>query len=268
MNWKHYLVLFGLFGLFCAISLWSNSRQDTWLASFAANLSSGFLASLLTAWLIDRSLARDREKRISRTRQIAFSRLRPILFRHINLLIGWFKAASTNRPSYLPVTFSEVFTPDFYDALRHLDFSKNAPTVEAGTWLAYSMHSLEAFRTEISRTVDKYAVFMEPRELEFLEELAGSSLVAMVVSLGKANIIELDERQGFSRTYNLLDLRDTDNNPSPTLEDHFAKLESFLEYYNELASNPIHVSDLALWQENTAPKFGSARLDEPSDIGD
>jgi len=86
MNWKHYLLLFLMATFFALISLIAHQHETVWLDSFASNLSSGFLGSLLTAWLIDRSLSRVRDAEIKKVRDIVLSQLRPILLRHLILI--------------------------------------------------------------------------------------------------------------------------------------------------------------------------------------
>ena len=263
MTWKHYLVLGGLVILFGAISLLANQYNTEWLDSFASNLSSGFLGSLLTAWLIDRSLAQGRERETSRVRNIALCQLRPVLLRHLTLLVNWYKAAAPHKPVHLPTTISEIFSEDYYHQVRYLDFSKKAPTLYVTDWFAYTTRELESFCTEISRIVDKYATFLSPTALELLENVTHSDLVGMLIQMGKANLPMLDKQHNWNRTYNILNVYDVTNNRSmPMVQGHVEKFESLLRYYNSKAPNLITASDLALWRENIAPSFGSGRLSE------
>ena len=160
------------------------------------------------------------------------------------------------------MTISAIFNEDYFRQIRLLDFSKSAQTADSATWFTHSLRELTSFQVGISRLIDKYATFLESETLETLEGLIHSVLVESLISICKADLPNLDKSHNWKRTYNVLNSYRTNGVPSQDAEEHINKLLSFLEFYNSVAPNPIHLSDLSLWSDNSAPAFGSGKLDE------
>lgn len=257
MKTRYYLLVL-LAIVFTIIYFFAFYFQVDWLESFSSNLATGFLGSFLTVLFIDRALERERREETRKVQSIALRQLRPALMRHLKMLSDWYKAASLGKPDILPGNISEIFNDNFYEQVRMLDFSKDAPIYPKMNWFIYSSKESKLFINPISRTIEKYAVFLEPIALEMLEDLENSVFVNMVVQI--SDIPALDQQLGYARSYNIL----YDETIINHLRQYISTLISFLEYYNSFVQNPIHVQDLELWRNDVAPLLGSSRANNPS----
>lgn len=249
----HYWILVVFTLVFTALSVLSAAKiQQTvpeWFASFTSNLAAGFLGAFITAFFIDRIIQRERREEKDRAQEVALTLLRPPLLRHLGLLADWYKAAAPYKPVELPRNISGIFTPEYYEAVRNLDFSKKGPCAPPATWIRWSVERLDDLRAEISSIIDKYAVFMESDFLRRLEDLRGSVLINILIwHQHDANVGNILGR-----------ILDVSNQPSKLVEEHVNCFTGVLDWYNTHANNPITLETMALWNDNTAPNWGSAR---------
>jgi hypothetical protein len=266
MNWKHYLILFIGTSLFLGLSLVAKNNDWSWLDQFFSNLSTGFLASLLTAFFIDRSITKNNEKEKKKVLSLALSQLRPVLLRHIGLLVDMYKASIENKPDTIPNDFEELFNEEFLHEIKNLDFSKESgsitgPSFQKMKWIDYVFSSLQDLKKEINRILDKYSFFLDPDLIEKFEKLANTVFVNMFSTQNW--LIDLDKEFGFHRIYTLLRVGNIKNEPTDLLHDHiFSALLPVIEYYNTHNSDQITINNLGLWRNNSSPKFGSGRISD------
>jgi hypothetical protein len=239
--------------MFTALSLLSATKiQQTvpeWFASFTSNLAAGFLGAFVTAFFIDRIIQRERREEKDKAQKVALALLRPPLLRHLGLLADWYKAAAQQKPVKLPQSISEIFTPEYYETVRNMDFSKKGPCTPPTTWINFSVDRLDDLRTEISGVIDKYAIFIEAEFLHRLEKLRGSTLISILVWLRH------DARVG-----NVLrGIINASNQKSSLVEEHVNCFLDVLNWYNTHATDPVTIETIGLWHDHTAPSWGSAR---------
>lgn len=246
----HYLILLIFTLVSTAFSLLGATKiqqaMPEWFVSFTSNLAAGFLGAFITAFFIDRIIQRERREEKDKAQKVALALLRPPLLRHLGLLADWYKAAAPQKPVRFPQSISAIFASEYYETVRNLDFSKKGPCVPPTTWMNFSVDKLEDLRTEISRVVDKYAVFIEAEFLHRLEKLRGSTFMSIFIWF----------RYGARIGNNLRDMIDSKSNLA---EEHINSFLDVLNWYNDHASNPITIGTIGLWPDNTAPKWGDSR---------
>jgi hypothetical protein len=186
MRTRHLLLLLLASSLTVA-SLVAARYGSTWAASFTSNLAAGFLGSFLTVLLIDRALERERRTQTERVRKLAFAQLRPTVLNHLILLSGWYKATIPQQPSNPPTRLEELFSEDYFQEIRYLDFSKPGPSRDV-SWFAFTGREFDSLKVEIRRVIDKYAFFLESQTLELLEGIGNSNLVNLFVLLSRTDL--------------------------------------------------------------------------------
>jgi len=261
---KHYFILIGLFIIFGIASVIIDQFDQDWASAFTGNLAAGFLSALIIAWLIERSLSKQRENEFNRIRAIAFGQIRHQLLQHLGLLIDMYKAAEINPPKSIPRTFDELFTPNFYDQIIYLDFSKYKQTsVFPITWFREIESSLLSLTNSINIMIDKFATYLDVDSIEYFENLSNSGLISYLITMCSANLQMVDQREGWKRQYTMLMVFDVKGHIDPIVETHMTNcLLPLLNHYNKFSSQPITVKDLGLWRVNSLPKFGSGRVTE------
>lgn len=256
-----YYVLVALTLVFGAISFYARSRQWDWVESLASNLAAGFLGSFLIVLLVDRALERQRARQTEQARSIALRVLRPFVLQHIMLLSDWHKASAEKPPSKLPNSLAETFSSDYFEQIRFLDFSKDAPVDPKMSWLQWTGQQFDEFSGQISRIIDKYSFFLETRTLDRLENLANSILVKLLTQLAKSNLFSLDKAHNVVRTYNLLECPSVQNE----VRHHTQLLVSFVDWFNQaVPAIRIEIDGPGLWRQDIQPKVGSARIEANS----
>jgi hypothetical protein len=227
----------------------------SWLESIGSNLAAGFLGSFITVLLIDRAITNERNQESQRVRVLALTQLRPFTLQQLELFCFWLKATLGRRPEKEPSGITELFSDEYYKELQRLDFSKHAPTAPSTTWFHFSAMVISKFRAELSSVLDKYAVFLDGKTLQLLEDLGNSEALGFLAS--SANWPSGSLQGAERRTYNVL--------AGVGMEDALrADLHRFLEFISELNRHilrPITIRDFShVWRPDVGGPFGSARL--------
>jgi hypothetical protein len=155
------------------------------------------------------------------------------------------------RPISTP---SELFDGDYFEQLRQFDFSKDAPTAPKQPWMDYLAHETQQFKDSLSRTLEKYAIYLPPETVDLIESLLNSSFLSFLVQL--PSIRRLDQTEGYRRSYTMLSA----NGMTDMLREHtdlFKRLAS--EYEHSVSNGTLSLSDDP-WRNDVAPKIGSARV--------
>ena len=152
-----------------------------WLGGFLSNLGAGFVGSLLTVMLIDRTIEKARMREKIRIRRVAFDRLRSLLFNHILFLFSLHKASVAVKPASVATTIEGLFNEAYYESLPMMDFGKPAPVLPTTKWVYYASGQAEVFRTGLERTADLYMAFLDTATIELIEKLVGSNFLHFLV---------------------------------------------------------------------------------------
>jgi hypothetical protein len=252
------LVVLGLTQLaLISLYLYSIKCGPDWLKDVSLNVGTEVFGILLTVWLIDTVIRKNEQSDRERVVKVAFAQIRLPLRHHITMLLGMYKAALAHAPHNPPRKLRDLFGRDYAVQLAFLDFGKPAPlmNVQPLTWFDYFHHEIEQFRSALTRTIEKYATFLDPETVELLEALIASNLLGLL-SQAKA-IPQIDRRQGFNRQYNLL----AGQGASDLVGEHTDLVLRLTALANgklpEDKKIGLNADD---WRNDIAPQFGSARL--------
>ena len=234
-----------------------NCDGPDWLKDISLNLGTGILGIFLTVWLIDAVIHKKEQYERERVLKVAFSQLRLPLLHHISMLVAMYKGALAHAPQTPPRDLKELFGPDYAVQVAFLDFAKPAPLMNVLplNWFDYFHHEIEKFSSALSRTIEKYATFLDPETVEILEELLASNLLSFL-SQSRA-IPPIHTQQGIKCRYNLL----AGQGVAELVRQHTALIEQLVELANrKLPQDKTLALRADDWRNDVAPQFGSARL--------
>lgn len=252
------LIVLGLIQIILIVLyLYSIKCGPDWLKDVSLNVGTEVFGILLTVWLIDAVIRKNEQSDRERVVKVAFAQMRLPLKRHITMLLGMYKAAVAHAPQDPPRELRALFGPDYAVQLAFLDFAKPAPlmNVQPLTWFDYFHHEIEQFRSALTRTIEKYATFLDPETVELLESLIASSLLGL---LSQARAIpQIDRQQGSNRQYNLL----AGQGVPELIHQHTELVLRLAALANgKLPEDKKVEVSAADWRNDIAPQFGSARL--------
>lgn len=247
------IVLFG-----AAIAYFFASRSEIeWLKDLSLNLGTEVVGILLTVILIDSVIRGNELEERKRVNTVAFQQLRIPLVHQLQMLHGMYKAAATHPPEKKPVAASELFTDSYFVQLAFLDFSKPAPVVSHVPiqWMDYLNMEAEKFKSALSRTLEKYSIFLDVDTIEILEDLLASSFLSVICQL--STLRDLDKNRNINRSFNVFSGQGM-TELARAYTESFTKL---IEVHNSNVSQEkrIHL-DEGYWRNDIAPQFGSARI--------
>lgn len=228
-----------------------------WLKDISLNVGTEILGIVLTVLLIDVVIRKKEQVERERVVNVAFAQLRVALQQHIVILLNMYKASAEHAPHPLPDRLETLFGPDYFVQIAFLDLSKPAPvaSVKPLQWFDYLHIEMEQFKSALTRTLEKYAVFLNPATVELLEELLASSLISVLTQL--KSIPHLDQMKGIERSYNFFS-----GQGMPAIAQQHIDLVKRLaaEADRYLPKEKSIGVDTQYWRDDIAPKFGTARI--------
>ena len=246
--------------LACAASAYVFGEHSSieWLKDLSLNLGTEVTGIFLTVFLIDAAIRRNEAAERQRVKRVAFQQLRVSLIRHLHMLHGMYKAATTSLPESKPVAVADLFTDSYFAQLGFLDFAKPAPVASAvpQQWMDYLRTETENFKAALGRTLEKYAVFLDGETVELLEELLASSYLSLLSQI--TAIRDIDKKERWSRRYNLL----AGQGMTEIARSHTAEFVKLIESHNLNVPSDRHIKlDDGYWRNDIAPPVGSGRID-------
>jgi len=237
--------------------LYSARRGPDWLKDVSLNVGTEVLGILLTVLLIDAVIRRKDQAERDRVVKVAFVQLRIGLQQHVGVLQSMYKASISHPPHNLPKTLNELFGPDYFVQVAFLDFSKPAPlaSVKPLQWFDYLHMEMEQFKATLTRTLEKYAVCLDPNTVELLEEIIASSFIGFLTQV--KSIPALDQKEGFQRQYNFFSAQGMPDLTRQHIE--LIKRLSLEANHNLPKEKQVGINEQN-WRNDIAPTFGSARL--------
>jgi len=226
-----------------------------WLKDISLNLGTEVFGILLTVWLIDAVIRKNEEKERERLKILIAVQSRIPLLHLAILLLKIYKASLPQAHTSPPLTFKELFGPDFTKQLAFFDFTKPAPVTPARPWFQYINEEFNKFNSSLSETAAKYAFFMEVEALELMEELQSAPLTRLMALI--SGIIQSDRENNFNRPRYTLFAGPDMAEAITTYTDLFQKL---IDRTNLRLSDNNKIGIQAdLWRQDISPQFGSAR---------
>lgn len=240
-----------------ALYIYAARCGPDWLKDVSLNVGTEIFGILATVLLIDAVIRRKEQSERERVVKAAFAQLRIGLQQHVTTLLYMYKASVAHAPQKLPETLDALFGPDYFVQLAFLDFSKPAPlmSVKPLQWFDYLHMEMEQFKSALTRTIEKYAVFLDASTVELLEELLASSLIGFLTQV--KSIPQIDQKEGYRRQYNFFS-----GQGMPELTQQHVDLVKRLATESNLhlpTEKAIRV-DPQSWRNDIAPQFGAARL--------
>lgn len=258
MTLRHstYLLSSG-FLIFFALYVYAERCGPEWLKDVSLNVGTAVLGILLTVLLIDEVIRRRDQAERNRVVKVAFAQLRTGLQNHIGVLQSMYKASTFGAPDGNPKTLDELFGPNYVAQLAFLDLSKPAPLASVNflQWFDYLHMEMEQFKATLTRTLEKYAAFLDPTVVELLEEVLASSFIAFLTQV--RSIRALDQKEGVQRQYNFFSAQgmpDLVRQHTDLIMRLSREANRHLPKDKQVGVNEQH------WRNDIAPQFGVARL--------
>lgn len=258
-----YIILFTLLFICLTIGFFFNSSKQ-WLQELPLDLAAEIIGILLVIFSIDLVLDAEQEKERQQRERVAFQQLRRFLERHFLLLFSLFKAAVADHPQKHYQEFSEFFDDYYYEQIAFLDFSKKISMLKFGemTWSSYISWECWQLHEALNRTVEKYALFLQPDTIDLIEELNNSPFIWL--TLQSARMYQIEKMLPTSQEEPLLlgkmnslahqEIRNI-------VKEHITLFLNLIKLYNEKVSegDRLKMND-ELWSQASTPPLGSGRL--------
>ena len=225
-----------------------------WFEDFSLNLGTELIGVLISVLFIDLVVSRHERAEKLKLRKIALRQLRIPMQRHLNLLFGIYKASVAQEPEQKFDKPESLFCEDYFTQIAYFDFSKEAPVVPKQQWMQYIQKEVKNFNDSLSRTLEKYAIYLDSEVIDLLEKMINSSFLSFLQQI--PNIRHTDEIEGYIRKYVFFGapgMRDM-------VEEYSKDFSRITEIYNSVVdSNQVVKFSEDIWRNNVAPKIGSAR---------
>ncbi len=220
-----------------------------WAGDALSNLATGFYGSIVVYYLVEHSLEKSKQSEKVLRQKIAFTRIRRPFQDLLRFLVQIYKA-SRARPDILPQNYEELFSDDYFDSIRYLDFEQNAPVTPRRSWMQYSPQVTDRIQSQFETIIDAYGSFLDTETLERLEQLC--SCFMFTYFRGFPSIIQTDIQQGFKRAYLML------NGPHELLRADIEIILQLLEESNSLLETPLSLNQ-DVFRDDIAPHWGVNR---------
>jgi len=227
------------------------SKNWQWAGDALSNLATGFYGSIVVYYLVERSLEKSNERENIRRRKIAFNRIRRPLQDLLRFLWQLYKA-SRLKPDILPSNYEELFSDDYFDSIRYLDFKQNAPVTPRRSWMQYTPQVTNRIQSQFETIIDTYGSFLDTETLEKLEQVYNCHLFPYF--RGFPAIIQVDIQERFQRHYLML------NGTHEMLREDIKNILQLLELTNSLLDAPISLSQ-DFSRDDVSPRWGVNRTD-------
>ena len=244
----NYVVLFLIGTLLMSLSLGYNDTWQ-WASDALSNMATGFYGSIVVYYLIERSLERSKESEIFERQKIALTRVRQPLNVLLNFLLMIYKA-SRLRPETLPTRYDDLFTDEYFENIRFLDFEQDAPVVPKRSWMAYSSQVYKDVKFQLDTIIDSYGFVIDTETIELLEQISNCSIFALIRDFPA--LIQTDREHGYQRHYLML------NGPHELLREIIPSILQLLKKVNAIVENPIIIHQ-GFFRDDQSPKWGVNR---------
>lgn len=244
----NYVLLFLTGTVLMAISfdirdIWS------WGSDALSNIATGFYGSIIVYYLIEKRLEESHEEEIAERRRIALTRVRRPLQSLLNFLAQFYKASS-NKPDPIPKTYTELFSEDYYENIRYLDFEQDAPVIPKRTWMTYSSEVVIQLKNQFDQVIDTYGLSLDPETLELLEKVSNCFILGYCTHFRA--IIQVDKLKGYKRHYLML------NGYHTMVQEDLPIVLELLEKVNSVVTPSLSLtSDFG--RDDISPKWGINR---------
>lgn len=232
--------------------------------NFALNLAAGIVGTLLTVFLIDqvlRSKEESEEKEKKRKYQeIALRHLRIPLINHLRMFTNILKAVSQSAPQKSYDSVHDLFDKDYFAKLELLDFSKDAPLL-GYKWSDYIARECSRFKESITRTLDRYSLYLDSDIVELMEQIINSSFMDFVVGAPATRELKLRTLPGVVLPNNLFAEKTLYGGGINVTRKYTERFSRLIDYYNSHESEEKRIKpDENYWRSDIAPQYGTGLI--------
>jgi hypothetical protein len=259
------LILIGLL-IACLITYFVAPPSTEWLRNLALNLVTEILGILLTVAFIDRVLrAREESEEYERRikyQTIALRHLRIPLLNHLRMFTNIFRAVSESAPVKPYESTHDLFDRVYFTNLPLLDFSKDAPLL-GQKWSDYLTRECSRFKESLTRTLDRYSLYLDSNLVELMEQIINSSFFDFVATAPITREVNQRLRPGVALPSNFFAERSLYGGAINITRKYTDRFSRLLDYYNECESPERKIKpDDHYWSHTVGPRYGSARIDQ------
>lgn len=251
------ILLFTALISFVALFIFSDRFDYAPIKEISLNVGTEIFGILLTVGLIDAVIRRKEQAERERIMKVAFAQMRPALQQHVTMLMSMYKASLSHAPSTLPLTFDTLFGQDYFVQIAFFDFSKPAPimSVQPLQWFDFLHTEVEQLKASLTRTIEKYAAFLDADSVELLEALLASHLLSFLTQVRA--VPQIDKKQGMRRDYNFF----AGQGMAGLVRQHIDLITRLATISNKRLPEEKAIGiNAGLWRDDIAPRFGSARV--------
>lgn len=160
------------------------------------NLGTEIIGILITLILIDSVLHQHEKHEQRKMRKIALEQLKNPLSRHLLFFGKMLKVSVESAPKEKYETPSDLFDDDFYEHIKHLDFSKIDNEGSSDDWATKSSDEFEDFHKSVGKILDRYSFYFDLEIVDLIESLVHSSFSDYMIIMPR--FIELSAKHGFN----------------------------------------------------------------------
>ncbi|WP_373486350.1 hypothetical protein [Acetobacterium malicum] len=148
--------------------------------AIAFNLGISVVTILITVFLIDRVIERNKQNEIAKINKIAFNQIRiPILHQNI-FLFNIFKATVFEEVEIKKMKPESLFNDFYFENIKYVDLIRVAPVLPKMTWLEYINLEIVNFRKTLEKTIDRYGSTLPTKFIEECESIINSSFCMFI----------------------------------------------------------------------------------------
>lgn len=200
-------------------------------------------------FLVEQSFQKEKEKERTERSKIVFNRIKNPLSEFLRLLWQIFKASS-NRPEEFPNSYTFLFTDDYYQNIRYLDFSQEAPVVPRRTWFQFISGRSAEIKNQFEASIDAYGYILDNDTLTLIESVCQSGILNYFMQIQA--VPQVDQEHGFKREYLML------NGPHEIIREGVPSILKLLEQVNEVLETPIEIHP-DFHRDDVSPRWGVNR---------
>lgn len=172
-----------------------------WFSDTLSNIATAFFSSLVIYYLIEKSLEKSREEEKSKRKKIALTRIQEPLEHLLTFLLQIYKASKI-KPAILPENYEDLFSEDYFESVRYLDFQQDAPVTPKRSWTVYSSETITDVHDQFDKIIDAYGFVLDNDIIENIEEICSCNTFHFFKQVRV--IPQVDKEYGIKRKYLLL----------------------------------------------------------------
>lgn len=253
--YRRIVLLTALLGVF-ALGLSLLIERLTFWSSFLQNLSTELFGAALIIFALDMTIYLQAETDHRKRQSTAFAQLRQQLNRQLEVFVRFFVETLTELPPTWPSSLEELFTPEYFGAIRSFDATKPSPSLLHNDWYAHFEEVYKAWEAAIDQMIDKYGAVLSHKQIDLLEKIKQADYIRVTLwaleARHKAKNVDLADGAYFAAEETVAAARE-----------YIDLLATLIAEFNAVVGdNPITLSASSFTK--IADRLGASRLDSPN----